>query len=125
MLYLIIFADRYSLCVLDGKAVESASEGALNRLSEDFYNDTYLMDQNACSSPQLILWLNDSEYARKKFWNAVFCIAKQKYLLQAAVSVDKYTQLTQDSIDCAENIKFFKKKAIHVLHSNTVFCFLS
>lgn len=106
----ITFADRYSLCVLDGKAVESASDDALNRLSDDFYNDTYLMDQNACSSPQMILWLNDSEYARKRFWDAVFCVAKKKYLLQAAVSVDKYTQLTQDSIDSAENIKFFEKK---------------
>lgn len=106
----ITFADRYSLCVLDGKAVESANDDALNRLSDDFYNDTYLMDQNACSSPQMILWLNDSEYARKRFWDAVFCVAKKKYLLQAAVSVDKYTQLTQDSIDSAENIKFFEKK---------------
>ena len=28
----------------------------LNNLISGFYNDTYLSDQGACSSPQLILW---------------------------------------------------------------------
>ena len=39
-----------------------------NTLINNFYNDTYLVDQNACSSPHLILWqgkrIND---AKKSF----------------------------------------------------------
>ena len=39
----IVFADRYSICVLDGSAVEAAKEAELKRLAEGFYNDTYRM----------------------------------------------------------------------------------
>ena len=48
----ITFPDRYSICIIDGNAVNDTDEIAIKRLAENFYNDTYLMDQNACSSPQ-------------------------------------------------------------------------
>ncbi|MFQ7856471.1 MAG: acyl-CoA reductase [Flavonifractor plautii] len=35
--------------------------GGAGALAHRFYNDTYQMDQNACSSPQLVLWLEDGE----------------------------------------------------------------
>ena len=95
----IAFSDRYSVCVIDGQAVLAADELRLKRLAEDFYNDTYLMDQNACSSPMVICWLNDSEESRRRFWDAVYQSAKSKYSLQAAVCVDKYTKSCEDSID--------------------------
>ena len=100
----IAFADRYSVCILDGKKVENADEQTITRLVDNFYNDTYLMDQNACSSPQLIYWLNDSQKAREIFWNAVLKIAQAKYQLQDAVAVDKYTKLCEDAIDYDEII---------------------
>ena len=46
----VAFADRYSLCVLNGRAVLELEQEGLSRLAENFYNDTYLMDQNACSA---------------------------------------------------------------------------
>ncbi|MBO4396648.1 MAG: hypothetical protein J5819_09930 [Eubacterium sp.] len=52
----ITFADRYSVGVIDVQAVREASDEEMARLARDFYNDTYLMDQNACSTPQLIAW---------------------------------------------------------------------
>lgn len=95
----ITFADRYSVCIIDAQKVLEADDVQLKRLSEDFYNDTYLMDQNACSSPQLILWVNDNEDARLKFWDAIYNTASQKYNLQDAICVDKYTKLCEDAID--------------------------
>lgn len=94
----IAFADRYSLAIIDGTSVLNADEMQIKRLAENFYNDTYLMDQNACSSPQVILWQNDSPEARQKFWTAVIAVAKQKYVLQDAVAVDKYTKFCEESI---------------------------
>ena len=94
----ITFPDRYSICIIDGKAVNDADETAIKRLAENFYNDTYLMDQNACSSPQLIYWTNDSEDAREKFWNNVYDCASSKYNLQDAVCVDKYTKFCENAI---------------------------
>lgn len=93
------FADRYSICMIDGEAVLDTNEKALVRLAESFYNDTYLMDQNACSSEQLILWLNDSEGARERFWNAIYDYASKKYELQVAVGIDKYTNMYEDILD--------------------------
>ena len=38
-------------------------------LAQNFYNDTYAVDQNACSSPHLMLWKGKSKIiAKKKFW---------------------------------------------------------
>jgi len=95
----LVFADRYSICILDGKAVEEAEPAKLKKLAEAFYNDTYLMDQNACSSPQLIFWKNSSGKAKELFWNAVFEFTKPKYNLQAASCVDKYMKLCMDAVD--------------------------
>ena len=100
----IAFADRYSFAIVDGQSVLKAEENRINRLAEDFYNDTYLMDQNACSSPMVICWLNDSEEARKRFWDSVCKVAEKRYYLQAAVCVDKYTKSCEDAIDNYDNI---------------------
>ena len=94
----IAFADRYSVAIIDGEAVLSADDEKIARLANDFYNDTYLVDQNACSSPQLILWEHDSPSARERFWSAVRDFAATRYQLQDAVAVDKYTALCEDAV---------------------------
>lgn len=100
----IAFADRYSFCIIDARSVLEADENRIVRLAEDFYNDTYLMDQNACSSPKIICWIHDDAAGRDRFWNAVYAVAKKKYPLQAATCVDKFTKACEDSIDRFENI---------------------
>lgn len=94
----IAFADRYSLAMIDGEAVLNADDAQMKRLAENFYNDTWLMDQNACSSPQILLWQNDSDEARQKFWNAALAVAEAKYALQDAVAVDKYTLFCTEAV---------------------------
>lgn len=94
----IAFADRYSICIIDAKKILSLDEEKLSRLADNFYNDTFLMDQNACSSPQMIYWINDDKDGRMKYWRAIEKTAKKKYQLQDAVCVDKYTKACEDSI---------------------------
>jgi hypothetical protein len=94
----VAFADRYSLCLIDGRAALEADNERLRRLAEGFYNDTWLMDQNACSSPNLILWTNDSEEARNRFWDAVWDYAARRYDLRPAVVMDKYVKMCEDAI---------------------------
>ena len=94
----ICFADRYSVALINADAVMAADEAQMARLVEGFYNDTYLMDQNACSSPQVILWEHDSPQARERFWGAVEELAKRKYVLQDAVAVDKYTLFCEEAV---------------------------
>lgn len=105
----IVFPDRYSICVLDGGAVLKCDEAACRRLADGFYNDTFLMDQNACSSPQIIFWMNGSTAARERFWGAVLETASQKYDLQGMTAVDKYTHLCEDAIEHSEVAHVFRQ----------------
>ena len=95
----ITFADRYSICIINAEEILNLSDEKLQQLAENFYNDTFLMDQNACSSPQLIYWINDNAKGRELFWESVEKTAVKKYKLQDATCVDKYTKLCEDSID--------------------------
>ena len=70
------FPERFSLCILNLVQIGSMMEDELKNLAHRFYNDTYLLDQNACSSPRLILWdqeqeTEESETIRVRWWNAV------------------------------------------------------
>lgn len=95
----ISFADRYSLSVIDCAAIASLDDDGLEALARDFYNDTYLMDQNACSSPMTIAWLNARGSEKERFWRAVRFYAQGEYHLQGAIVMDKYVQLCRDIID--------------------------
>ena len=95
----VLFADRWSACLLDGGAILRAEDAGLERLARAFYNDTWLMDQNACSSPMLVLWLNADPAAKDRFWSAVNAFAEANYPLAAASAVDKYVRLCEDAAD--------------------------
>ncbi len=97
----ICFADRYSIALINSEAVMNANEADLKRLAENFYNDTFLIDQNACSSPNIIFWLNDNENkpARLKFWQAVHEYSDSKYKIQASIGVNKFSKACEDAIN--------------------------
>ena len=96
----VAFSDRYSFAVMGSDAILSADDAEIGILANAFYNDTYLMDQNACSSPQLIVWTGSNiEEAQKKFWTAVADAAEKKYTLQPVSAVDKLTKLCSEAID--------------------------
>lgn len=104
----ITFADRFSFAIFDENAINDMTEEDLGQLCEIFYNDTYLMDQNACSSPHLILWkAAHSKQGRKKFWNTVYQIA-QKYELPEKKVLDKYTILCEKAAELEEIVSVEK-----------------
>ena len=100
----VFFPDRYSICVIDADAVKKSDDNELAKLADNFYNDTYLMDQNACSSPKIVCWINDCQEGRSKFWDAVINVVRTRYDLQAATSVDKFTKSCEDAIERFDNI---------------------
>ena len=106
----IAFADRYSVALINAEAILKANDDHIARLAQDFYNDTYLMDQNACSSPQVIVWEGEKvAEAQERFWSAVEGVAKAKYVLQDAVAVDKYTLFCEETVG-NENIQSVTRK---------------
>ena len=99
----IMFADRYSFGAI--KADEILKTEDLSEMALGFYNDTYLMDQNACSSPRMIVWEGEEEAvekAKKKFWGAVDKIVEREYQMEAVLVIDKYTRMLQDAIERKE-----------------------
>jgi len=97
----LVFSDRYSLCVISAPSVNQLKEVELIRLCERFYNDTFYMDQNACSSPHLIVWQGEGkEAAKERFWRGVHETVREKeYHLAAVTAVDKYTMLCENAIE--------------------------
>jgi len=86
----ITFADRYSLCVINADVYPGNGDPA--RIAQDFYNDTYLFDQNACTAPHLVVWLGMADNVRKAqelFWDSLHLVVSEKYELQPVSAVDK------------------------------------
>ena len=86
----ITFADRYSLAVIDSNSYLAIENK--NKVAEDFYNDTFFTDQNACTSPRIIVWIGTKiEEAKEVFWAEEHALVKQKYAFQAIQGVNKLT----------------------------------
>ena len=75
----------------------------------NFYNDTFLFNQNACTSPRLIYWVGNkknNQKARNIFWKSLnlfilknrdenfnsFSIEKLTSELSSAIDLDAYSQ---------------------------------
>ena len=89
----VCFADRYSIAVVNPVVVLAATDKEIDALAQNFYNDTYLFDQNACSAPHLVFWLKNGNVAaaKERFWKAVHQLVAKKYNYQDVMSVDKLT----------------------------------
>lgn len=96
------FADRYSIAVID--ADEYLKQDAVE-VAKGFYTDTYYTDQNACSSPRLVVWMGkEKEKARERFWDSLLQLVKADYPMQPIQAVDKYSMLCALGMS-KENIK--------------------
>lgn len=86
----VTFADRYSLAVIDSESY-LAIEDKL-RVASDFYNDTFFSDQNACTSPRIIIWTgSEIDKAKKEFWEYEHALVQKKYQFQPIQGVNKLT----------------------------------
>lgn len=88
----IAFADRYSIAVINADAY--LAHGKKAQLVRAFYNDTLLNDQNACSSPSLIVWLGENiQQGRDLFWQDFEAFTASRYTPEPITAVNKLTQL--------------------------------
>lgn len=95
----VAFADKYSICVINADSF--VQEEKPQRFAQSFYNDTFLFDQNACTSPHLIVWLGNNENIRRSkqiFWNHLHDLVKEQYDLQPMSAIDKLTAFYKHAI---------------------------
>ena len=99
----ITFPDKYSAALFRMSDFGNIDEKELKHLAHLFYNDTLGADQNACSSPRTVFWLNDfdggdaekaaeAEAVKEKWWTA-FAEEAKNYDLQPWIATEKYRTL--------------------------------
>ena len=96
----VVFPDRKSISIIDEKSLGELSEEDLSALAEKFYTDTYLFDQNACSSPRILFWISNVNNlgGRERFWKALSKIAESKYMLEPGNLVLRFTELAMIAV---------------------------
>jgi hypothetical protein len=92
------FADRYSIAVINADEYVNAEDKP--KIAQDFYNDTYFSDQNACTAPRIIFWIGDrKKEAQNVFWENVRVLAKEKYELTPVQAVGKLAMLYKTAVN--------------------------
>jgi hypothetical protein len=96
------FPDRHSLAIINS---ESYLEANSADIAEKFYIDTYFTDQNACSSPRLIVWTGGKvEEAKERFWKELEVKLKEKqYQMPDILAIDKIDAMCNLAAKC-ENL---------------------
>lgn len=91
------FANRFSMAVLNSGAVQALDEASLSVLAQNFYNDAFWFNQQACSSPRVVVWTGTPQaclVARKRFWAAVVEeVSRRQPENQPAQVMDRTTTL--------------------------------
>ncbi len=108
----ITFPDRVSIAILDLKKYKFLNIVEKQKLIKKFYGDLFFVDQNACTSPQIIFWVNGfSENVRNDFWERIEDHAKKKYDLPEIATLDKLNKFYEDSL----NLNISNKINLHSL----------
>ena len=93
----VTFSDRFSFSIINAR--EILNEKDIRKVAEDFFNDTYLFDQNACSAPRIIVWFGSMDVineAKKIFWSAVQNRIEE-YEFSPILAVEKVSSLLKQS----------------------------
>ncbi len=97
------FADRHSIAIINAdeylKKI-SLDASAEKKIAEMFYIDTFFSDQNACSSPRLVVWLgSEKKLAQNKFFAALADVVNEKYEFSPILAIDKLNAFCELAID--------------------------
>ena len=97
------FPSRDSLAVINVSELLELSKQQLHALVKKFYNDTLLVDQNACSSPKLVVWLGGNGIPQDlmrsnvdQFWQTFYAVCTEKgFALHLRERMDRLSKITQ------------------------------
>lgn len=116
----ITFADRYSVAFIDCDFFSNFTYEEKESLIQSFYNDTYLNDQNACTSPRAIIWyadnLNQYSAVKHDFYNILHKKVKSEYDIQPVQVVNKLTNayIAAAISSHVEKIKFYDNYIVSI-----------
>ena len=112
----IVFPDRFSLCAISAKCILSADDPEMSSICNNLFNDIYIMDQNACSSPQIFAWIDcdnsSTERAKKKLWDNFSKYVKKRHDLEPINFMNKYVDACINAIQ--------NNNVVNVKHENNL-----
>lgn len=106
----ITFSDRYSFAIINAEKI--VNENNIDKVANNFFNDTYLFDQNACSAPRIVTWIGTEDVikeAKNIFWNSVHKRI-ENYEFSPILAIDKLVALLGQS---TKDYKLTKLKSIN------------
>lgn len=95
----VYFPDRVSSLLVDAKGYLSLPEDDAQLSARRFFNDTFLVDQNACSSPTTVFWLGDNgdvAQAKKRFWSLLEAILSSEYVIDPMARINRNLDILRD-----------------------------
>ncbi len=99
----LFFVDKFSISVFQSDLFKKISQNEIKRIVKNFYNDTFILDQNACSSPHIIFW--EGSYIKKAqniFWKNMENYVKNNYKYTPEVFSQKYKLYNQYLFDISK-----------------------
>ena len=98
------FFDRFSFSIL-----KLNNKSNYKTITQNFFNDALVMDQNACSSPHVIIWYKTRKRHIELFWKKFVKIIEKKYNLDLG---NVYLKLSNEVFNLSKinNFKSLKKK---------------
>ena len=110
----LFFGDKYSLSFISSKEINKLNKIDFSNLIKKIYNDVFLMDQNGCSSPHLIVWeKNPLINTIELFWKNLDDYVQSNYLTNNSISSKKY-QILNDYLLNFKNLKIKKLKGTYI-----------
>lgn len=113
----VVFPDRYSISLFNLNYLSKIKDTDIEKITKKIYLDSLIFDQNACSSPHLIIWSgNKNRNKYKKFWSSLkMHVEKGKLFVPTEKKMfDKFTMLCELSAKRKEIGKTFQNGFINI-----------
>lgn len=94
------FPDRFSLAAMSAPFYAGLAQAGRDDLAVRFFNDSYVFDQLACSSPRLLVWVGHPGALAQDFFHRVAQVAEARgYRADARAAVAKLGEAYAAMID--------------------------
>ena len=103
------FSNRVSGALINTQSLQKLNPNDFDKLILKFYNDCYLMDQQGCSSPQVIFWYGKKSKFNRKFWKKLGKVINNKYSYDRSLA-NKKIEIASELILNENNLKSINSK---------------
>jgi len=104
----VYFPDRVSSLLVDAAGYLAFSEDESKLIARRFFNDTFLVDQNACSSPTTVFWLGETDKivrAQNLFWSRLAPILNADYAIDPMARINRHLDIFRDVVSLGRALK--------------------